>query len=94
MSLMILKEPKILKVSNAGGLKPGSWFQNGEGQILSILIDERTDERRVAVFDCFERPIIAKRSIRQFTVKNMLKAGTLVQIVQPGLLDEGRKNEQ
>ena len=84
MSLLVINQPKIQKAETAGELEPGTWFLDLEGQISTVLIDDRTHEKRVISFSYACSPFIASNPVRNFKVSHVLPTGTILQIVQSG----------
>lgn len=88
MSLIIVIEPKVQSAQTAGDLEPGTWFLDVEGQISAVLIDDRTQEKRVITIGAPYRPYIANAPTRSFKVGKILPVGTVLQIIQPGIFEE------
>lgn len=83
MSLIVLSEPKSRTARNAGGLETGTWFMDPDGNLMAVLIDDRTDEKRVASLGGHGTPFIARQPVRHFAVGKVVGTGTVLQVVGP-----------
>ncbi len=80
MSLIIFKKPKIQTQNLANELTPGTWFTDKEDQIYLVVLDDRTNEKRVLCTGHFYSPFITNISPKDFEIHKILPTGTLLQI--------------
>lgn len=80
MSLTLIKEPKLSDVKNVNELDIGTWFIDRDGQIYAVVLDDRTNEKRVLCAGNFYNPFIVNVPLKTFTVQKILQSGTLLQI--------------
>lgn len=82
MSLTLVREPKISGLKKVQELGIGTWFLDKDGQIYVVVLDDRTNEKRVLSVGNFYRPFIVNVSLKTFEVQKILQSGTLLQITQ------------
>ena len=90
MSLILVNEPTIQEVQTAAELELGTWFLDAEGDIFGMMLDDRTNERRLVCVGGFCRPFITANSVRNFKVKKILSIGTILQITSSAPLQGGQ----
>ena len=79
----MVHEPKCQNVRHAGELIPGTWFVDADGGLFGVMLDDRTNEKRIVSIGDFCRPFIAAVPVRSFKVSHVLKTGTVLRISEP-----------
>lgn len=80
MSLCVFSEPKNKPVNLAVDLQLGTWFLDHDNQVFVVVLDDRTNEKRILCSGNLYQPFIANISANEFSVKRVLPIGTLLQI--------------
>jgi|GEM_PF-5799957 len=80
MSVEVFKESKPSICSKAHELDMGTWFVDRHEQVFVVVLDDRTNEKRVLCTGNQYKPFIANLSSNNFEVERVLKTGTLLQI--------------
>lgn len=80
MRLICVKEPLEVRAEKAGELPPGTWFVDVQNQIHVVVLDDRTNEKRVVCAGHGVPSVIAPPSSREIPIGRVLQTGTLLQI--------------
>ena len=89
MNLIYIQTPILQAKPHAHELNPGTWFIDQDYQVCAVVLDNRTDERRVFCAAISGIPYISKNLTNSYKVKQILPSGTHL-LISTSLNQEGQ----